>query len=126
MLSVVGALAWLLTVVGVFATTTFAVTSRTREAGIRMALGARAADVMRSLVMDSQRPVVVGILMGTVGAGLLTRLVDGLLYDTPAHDPSVFGAVAAGSVVTSLVAAWLPASRVARIDPVAALRLEER
>ena len=126
MLSVVGALAWLLTVVGVFATTTFAVTSRTREAGIRMALGARAADVVRSLVMDSQRPVVVGILVGAVGAALLTRVIEGLLYDTTAHDPSVFGAVAAGSVVTALVAAWLPATRVARIDPVAALRLEER
>jgi len=97
---------------------------RTCEIGIRMALGARTADVQRLVVGEAVRLSAAGLLAGLAAALLLTRLMSSLLYEVPAHDPLTYAAVGPLLALVTLVAAWLPARRAARVDPTAALRAE--
>lgn len=126
LLSVMAALGLLLTVVGIFGATLFAVTSRTREAGIRMALGARARDVVMGLVVGAMTPVCAGLVVGTVLAMLFVRVIESFLFETTARDPTVFAIVIGIALCTGLLAAWAPASRVARIDPVRAVGVDQQ
>ena len=113
-----------LAAMGLYGLVAFSVGQRTREIGIRMALGARAADVQRLVVGEALRLSAAGLLAGVAAALLLTRRVSGLLYQIPAHDPETFTAVAALLALVTLVAAWVPARRAGRVDPATALRAE--
>jgi predicted permease len=113
-----------LAAMGLYGLVAFSVGQRTREIGIRMALGARAADVQRLVVGEAVRLSVAGLLAGLAAALLLTRLMSGLLYQIPAHDPLTYAAVAALLALVTLMASWLPARQAGRVDPATALRSE--
>jgi putative ABC transport system permease protein len=124
LLGLLGSLGLLLTLVGIFSMTAYAVARRTQEIGIRMAFGAGAADVVRTMVRDAAWPAFVGLFAGIAAAMYATRIVAGFLFETTPHDPATFAAVAVLVSAAALVAAWLPARRAARVDPVIALRAE--
>src|SRR5215204_2074834 len=108
--------------VGIFAVISYAVAQRTREIGIRMALGAARTDVLRLIVRDGMSPAVIGVVIGTAGAFGVTRLMRSLLFGVSATDPMVFGAVATMLVMVAIGACYLPARRASRVDPNVALR----
>ena len=124
LLSAVGVLALMLAAIGLYGVVSYAVATRTREVGIRMALGADGAAVRRLLTTSGVRLVVVGSGVGLVLSLLVTRLLSSLLFGIETFDPTTF--VSAGLVlgVTALLAAYLPARRASRLDPVAALRAD--
>ncbi|MGA1995281.1 MAG: ABC transporter permease, partial [Bryobacteraceae bacterium] len=119
-----GLLAVALASVGLYGVVAYAVTRRTREIGIRMALGAQAGDVVRMIVGDSLGPVLAGIVAGLGGALALARLVAGLLYGVAPRDPLSMALAAGGMLAVALVAAAIPALRASRVDPVRALHYE--
>ena len=102
----------------------YAVVQRTREMGIRMALGARGADVLRLVVGHGFRLAVAGVLLGVFAAWALTRLLSGMLSGVSTTDPVTFGLVALGLGAVALLASWLPARRAVRVDPVVSLKAE--
>jgi putative ABC transport system permease protein len=110
--------------IGIYAVISYAVAQRTREIGIRMALGAASTDVLRLVVRDGMAPAVIGVTLGAVGAFGITRLMRSLLYGVSATDPVVFGLVATMLVLVALGACWVPARRASRVDPNVALRNE--
>jgi predicted permease len=116
--------ALLLAAVGITGLIAYRVTHRVREIGIRRALGATDAQVVSRFLREGGGLVVVGVAVGTVGALGLTRFLGSLLAGTSPTDLLSFGAVAAGMLVIGLAAAWLPARRASRVDPLSALRAE--
>jgi putative ABC transport system permease protein len=124
LLSTFAALALLLAAIGLYGIVSYSVVQRTREIGVRIALGARAGDVHRLVLSRTLRLLALGLLAGTAGALAVTRLMAGLLFEVAPWDPAAF---IAGSVVlasVAIVAAYLPARRAARVDPMIALRCE--
>jgi putative ABC transport system permease protein len=124
LLSVFSVLALVLAAVGIVGVVGHSVAQRTREIGIRMALGAESLDVLRLMVNGSMLWVLVGLGVGVAGSAGLTRLLSGLLYDVRPLDPVVLGGVSAILAAVALLASYLPARRAAKIDPIAALRCE--
>ena len=124
MLGVLGGLGLLLTLVGIFGTTAYAVARRTQEVGIRMALGALPGRMVGAIVRDAAWPVALGIGMGLAGAVAVTRVIAGFLFETEPTDPATFATTVLLLTATALVAAWIPARRAAHVDPVKALRAE--
>jgi len=124
LLGLLGGLGTVLTLVGIFSMTAYAVARRTQEIGIRMAFGARPSQVVRRMVHDAAWPALLGLFAGMAGAYYATRVVASFLFGTTSHDPATFFAVAVFMGAAALVAAWLPARRAARVDPVIALRAE--
>jgi putative ABC transport system permease protein len=122
--SLLGGLGLLLALVGIASMTAYAVTRRTREIGIRMAFGARPADVVRTIVKDAAWPVLIGLLIGLGGARLATKIIASFLFETTPIDPGTFAATAGVLGVAACLAAWLPARHAARVDPVVALRAD--
>jgi putative ABC transport system permease protein len=117
-------LALLLAGVGVYGVISYVVTQRRHEIGIRMALGAQSADVMRLFIKQGMALVLLGVALGSAGAFALTRVMQGLLFDLSANDPLTFASVALLLSLIALAACYLPARRAARIDPLASLRQE--
>ncbi|HET7321400.1 MAG TPA: ADOP family duplicated permease, partial [Longimicrobiaceae bacterium] len=124
LMAVFAALALLLTAVGIYGVVSFAVRQRTREIGVRMALGASGGRVMRQVTRQGMVPVVVGLAVGLVAALGLTRLLRSMIWGVSATDPLTFAAVAAVLVGVALLASWIPARKATRVDPVEALRAE--
>ncbi|HEY7181210.1 MAG TPA: ABC transporter permease [Blastocatellia bacterium] len=118
------ALALLLAGVGVYGVISYVVTQRTREIGIRMALGAQRADIARLFIKRGMAVVSLGVGLGLLGAFALTRLMSSLLFNVGANDPLTFSCVALLLSLVALAACYLPARRAARIDPLASLRHE--
>lgn len=116
--------ALLLAAVGIAGLIAYRVTHHVREIGIRLALGATETGVVRGFVWEGGRLVLAGIVLGTVGALLLTRFLLSLLAGTSPTDPVVFGVVVTGMLAIGLGAAWIPARRASRVDPLTALRTE--
>jgi predicted permease len=119
-----GALALALALVGVYGVMAFNVSRRTREIGIRMALGARTVRVMRGVLREGLLLALIGTALGLAGAWALVRVMDGLVYGITTRDPLTFTLAPLAVLVFALVAALLPAWRAARVDPVEAIRAE--
>jgi hypothetical protein len=119
-----GALALTLAAVGLYGVMAYAVARRTKEIGIRMALGARRRDVVELIVRESLAPVLLGVAIGTAGALAAVRLVAGLLFGVAPGDPSSFVVAASAMLAVALAAAALPARRGSRVEPLVALRYE--
>jgi putative ABC transport system permease protein len=124
MLSIAAGVALLLGVVGIYGVISYIATQRTREIGIRMALGAAQRDVSSLFLRHGLVLSAVGIALGLAGAAALTRLMASMLYGVSALDWVTYVAVAAGLGATALLASYLPAARAARVDPSVALRFE--
>ena len=120
--SVIGMVAVVLTLVGLYGVISYSVSQRTQEIGLRMALGASHQTVVRSIVADGARLAGIGIGLGLVAAILLTRVLANLLVGARSLDGVILALVAVGLGAAALVSAYLPARRAARIDPVAAIR----
>lgn len=121
-LSAFGTFALFLAAVGIYGVLAFSVNRRTREIGVRMALGAAHGRVLRMVLRDGMRAVIPGIGVGIAGALMLTRLLAGLLYGIAPTDPLTFAAVISVLVVVTLVASLVPARRATRVDPMEAIR----
>ena len=124
LLSVFATMALILAVVGIYGVISYSITQRTREMGIRLALGAQTRDVQAMVVGQGMRLSLTGVGIGVTGAFALTRVMRALLFGVSASDPLTYAVVALLLVVMSLVACYIPARRAAKVDPTVALRYE--
>ena len=124
LLGAFAALALLLAAVGIYGVMSFAVASRTREIGVRMALGADGATVRRDIVLQAAGLVAVGLALGLVASFALRQVISGLLFDVTAHDPASFLIAVLVLGAAGMSAAFWPARRASRVDPIVALRYE--
>lgn len=122
MLSIFAAVALVLAAVGLYGVISYSVTQRSREIGVRIALGAQRRDVIAIVVGQAMALTAAGIVIGALGALAGGQLMAKLLYDVKSTDPMVFGGVVILLGTVALVAAALPALRATRIDPTAAMR----
>jgi predicted permease len=124
LLSLFGLLGVVIACVGVYGVMAYVVMLRTREIGVRMALGARPATILWSVLGSTMTYLAGGLAIGLAGAWALSRAVSGFLFQIQPHDPWVYTGAALALVATGVTAAFLPARRASRIDPLTALRLE--
>ena len=124
LLTVFGGIALLLAAVGIYGVIAFSVTRRTREIGVRIALGAGRRDVLRMVVGQAVMLAAIGVAVGIAGALALTNVVQGLLYGVAATDPLIYASVSILLIAVAALAAYIPARRAARVSPSMALRYE--
>jgi putative ABC transport system permease protein len=123
-LGVFAGIALALALVGIYAVLSYQVRERTREFGIRMALGATAAAILRLVVREGMAPTVAGVVTGLLGATLLTDLLASFLFETEPIDPLTFAGTAGMLLLAALIACFVPARRATQVDPASALRAE--
>jgi ABC-type antimicrobial peptide transport system permease subunit len=117
-------LAFLVAMAGIYGLMAFLVSGRRREIGVRMALGADAADIRRLILSSSLRLVVIGATIGTLGALGASRWIESEMFGLSSTDPATYAAVAVVVTVTAMLATWQPARQAARVDPAVTLRAE--
>jgi putative ABC transport system permease protein len=117
-------IAVLLAAVGIYGVIGFLVVERTREIGVRLALGATPQSILKMVMSSVARCTVGGAMLGLLGAWFCTRLLESLLFEVRAQDPVMFGLAILALVAVALCAAWVPARRAMRVDPMIALRYE--
>jgi putative ABC transport system permease protein len=122
LLSVFAGVGLLLAAIGVYGVISYSVGLRRQEIGVRMALGAQPRDIRRDVMGEAVKMAAVGVALGLAGAAALTKLLGAMLHEVSPTDPATFGAVAAMLAATALLAAWVPARRAMRVDPMVALR----
>ena len=113
-----------LATVGVFGVVAFGVSQRTREIGIRIALGATSSNVLRRTIWQGMLPVVVGVVIGLAAARSLTSMMATMLFGVAPSDPVTIVGVVVTLSIAGLTAAWIPARKAAKVDPMVALRYE--
>jgi putative ABC transport system permease protein len=118
------ALALMIAMMGVYGVVSYAVAERTPEIGVRIALGAQGRDVLRMILAQGLKPVVIGSAAGLIASLALGRLLSSLLYGVTATDPATFVFVVSLLSLAALLACWLPARRATKVDPMVALRRE--
>jgi putative ABC transport system permease protein len=123
-LGIFAIVAFLLACVGIYGVMAYAISQRTGEIGLRMALGARRGDILRVVLNDAALIVIAGVGVGLLGSLLLTRFLQTLLFDVKPTDPLTFGALTILLAGVALLASFIPARRASRIDPLLALRHE--
>ena len=124
MTAVFGSVALLLALVGIFGVVSYVAAQRTREIGVRMALGAQRREILMLVVGQGMRPIVVGIGLGIVTAVGITRFMTKLLFQVTPLDPLTFAVVTTLLGVVALIACWIPARRATQVDPLTSLRAE--
>ena len=122
--SSLGGVALLLALIGIYGVTAYGVAQRTREIGIRIALGSTRGNVLGMVVGQGMRLGIIGVTLGVAGAIAATRLLEGLLYGVPGSDPIALGAAGIVLLAAAFLASWVPARRASRVDPMIALRQE--
>jgi putative ABC transport system permease protein len=122
MLAIASVVALLLGLVGIYGVVAYIAAQRTREIGVRMALGAQASDIRTLFVSHGLKLVGAGVVLGVASAMAVTRLMSVLLFGVGPMDAPTYAAVSLGLAVVALIATYLPARRAARVDPVVALR----
>jgi putative ABC transport system permease protein len=124
LLGIFAAVAVLLAVIGIYGVMAHSVTSRTREIGVRMALGAQKSEVVTHVLRQSALSIGVGLALGLAGATAMTKYLEGMLFGVTPLDGLTFVAVSVLFLAVALFAAFLPSQRAAKINPVLALRYE--
>jgi putative ABC transport system permease protein len=124
LLGVFAGLALVLAAVGIYGVMSYSVAQRTREIGIRIALGAQRSDVLKLTVGQGLRLVVIGVVIGLAAAFVLTRLMSSLLFGVSATDPATFVVISLVLISVSILASCIPALRATKVDPMFALRYE--
>jgi putative ABC transport system permease protein len=124
MMTALAVLALMLAAIGTYGVMAYAVTARTREIGIRVALGARPGEILRLVLGGGMKLTAAGLVLGLAAALAASRILDNMLYGVTPHDPATFVVIAFLMLAEALLAAYLPARRAMRVDPVVALRTE--
>jgi len=124
LLAVFALLALVLAALGIYGVMSYAVTRRTRELGVRIALGAQSRDVLKLMVSEGIKMALLGLVFGLAGAVIVARVLAGLLFGVGATDPVTFAIVTLLLLAVALLACWIPARRATKVDPLTALRHE--
>jgi putative ABC transport system permease protein len=124
LLTIFAAVALALAAIGIYGVVAYSVTQRTHEIGVRVAIGAQRADILRMVMGEGARLAAIGTAAGLLGAALLTNFIAGMLFGVDAQDPATFAGVAIVLGFAAAAASYVPARRAMRVDPMVALRHE--